>query len=171
MSDIDIVKAASDSFRHQHDDLLERAERAAIGRAIFDALAEHLAALPSFGHVKDIGVSVPYYVGAGEPGATIYLYLRPEHQDTPLLREIAQTWHVRVVKTLAYAGESLDAETVVNGLRVIVCGYKPATCRVVESTELVEVKDAQVVDGRTYVSKVVSKVICAPPEGDDEGAA
>lgn len=102
-----------------------------------------LQGLPSWEHVTMVHVWTT---------GDLRLVLHPDHQDSPLPREIAQEFHVTGRKELGHRGLQVTYQIpMANGfLPLAVMGYIPATCLIVETEEHIP----------AHVGKV-RKVVCS----------
>lgn len=133
--------------------LLEQCERA---RA--ETRAEFIALLPLFGQLERLP-SWSHILTIIQFGKRITLYLKAEHQDSSLPREIAQKFHATGYKESGTVGGTLavryDLPLEVTGelVNVAVTGYLPKTCRVEYVEEFIP----------AHYSKV-PKVVCPSEE-------
>lgn len=110
---------------------LTRAEEALTNsRDDFNALLPtftRLERLPSWGHVKAIS----------SWGSHVSLYLKSEHRDSPLPREIAQEFHARGEKQAGENALSVQFTLGEGAAYLSVEGYLPTTCRIERVSEYI----------------------------------
>lgn len=140
--------------------VIHRAARFLGATASVNKLLADLGVLDSIAHLQSVVISE-----TDDHNAALDLYLKPDHPDTPLLRDIAKALGVKIEKTPHWSGESLKASFTVNNIKVTIHGYKPATCRIVEEPVEEVVSGARVTeDGRIVATKIKRHVVCEPPE-------
>ena len=113
-------------------------------------LLSQIDALPSSEDVGSVSVGYSYMEDAD---AEVTLYLKEDRQESPLIRDLARAFHLTLTKSKHWDESSLDAEALVDRVRLKVSGYKPSTCRIVE-----EVEDVPA------TRKTVKRIVCDDPE-------
>lgn len=94
-------------------------------------LLDRVSRLESSADVSSLLVN---WSGSDSADTEVYLYLDPERCDSRLVRELAREFHLTLSKEKNYTREALNAEAIVDRIRLVVSGYKPETCRIVEET-------------------------------------
>ena len=121
-----------------------------------------LMALPSVEHISSISIGASYDSAAP---VSMYVSLSKEHPDSPILREIVKAGIVsKIEKSKHWDGKSLNAEFVVDGVKITISGYVPNTCRIEEEEVEEVVENIQQREDGAFVKKVKKRtIVCVEP--------
>ena len=170
---VEFAKSLDAAFGDESKSLRNRAKWAAAARRQVGAVLRVIDRLPSAGDIESARADVPWYRGSDTPVGTVFFALRADRPDSAILREIVGALHVKITKTPHYSGQGLDATFDVGDIRFEFSGYRPATCKVVETVGETRVDDVVIRDGVVYRVGVKRRVVCSDTqtaEGEGEGA-
>jgi hypothetical protein len=145
----DRIESAMASALTSADTMIDGEMRLRAGVSVIRRLLDRVAALPSVGHVSAVTIGTVYHK---DSLAEVRLYLAPEYAESPLIRELVREFGVKAEKAPHWDQTSLQATFIVDGIEFMVNGYKPSTCRIVETEEEVPA-----------TKRIVRRIVC-----DDE---
>ena len=119
-----------------------------------EAILSRLAELPAMEDVAGL------FIGVDKIDLTL---AQPE---SFLPRQIVREFGIGLKKSVAWDKRSLTCEGEVDGITLFISHYKPATCRIVEEKQEVDIsKQVRVEeDGRVISTQMVRKIVCEPEE-------
>ena len=113
-----------------------------------------LAALPAMEDVAGL------FIGVDKIDLTL------QQPESFLPRQIVREFGIGLKKSAAWDKQSLTCEGEVDGITLLISRYKPATCRIVEEEQEVDISRQVRVeeDGRVISFQTVRKIVCEPEE-------
>ena len=150
---LDVAAEISNERRYLLKKIEEYSERLGRLPKIEDILTR-LAALPAMEDVAGL------FLGVNKIDLTL------QQPESFLPRQIVQEFGIGLKKSAAWDKQSLTCEGEIEGITLLISRYKPATCRIVEEKQEVDIsKQVRVEeDGRVISTQTVRKIVCEPEE-------
>lgn len=157
------IKNVLEMYQNDTNRFRATATTAQKSRTHIERLLTRAAALASFGDVATIGTSVSSYE---DPPVSVLFHLRSESRATTFVRDLVRMLGTKATKRPNYSAETLVVEMLSNGVKVMVYGYLPTTCKLITETVTEPVKGASIAEDGTIVHTVTrTRLECG---GDDE---